>query len=99
MAICIILIAAWDIFPIAKSQTINNETQDQVSAAELSAAIEAQREAPAKLTRSAPFDQRSQKLSEKAQKMGTVPVIVKVRAAFLTEEQISTWRSYCHSAR
>ena len=60
-----------------------------MSPAELSAAIEAQREASAKLTRSATFDQRLQKLREKAQKKGTVSVIVKIRAAFRPEGQMS----------
>jgi len=97
IAICIIVIGAWGIFPGAKSKTL--APQDLVSAAEISSAIEAQRQVAAKLTRSASFDQRFQKLSEKSQKMGTVPVIVKVRAAFRTEGQISTRRSYWHSAR
>jgi subtilisin len=87
IAVCVIVIAAWEIFPGAKSQTL--ASQDQVSAEELSAAIEGQREAAAKLTRSAMFDQRLQKLSDKAQKNGTVPVIVKVRAGFKPEGQMS----------
>jgi len=61
-----------------------------MSPAELSAAIEAQREASAKLTRSASFDQRFRKLSERAKKKGTVPVIVKVRATFRPEGQITS---------
>jgi hypothetical protein len=44
--------------------------------AELLAAIEAQKQAAARLTRSASFDQRFRKLSEQARKKGTVPVIV-----------------------
>ena len=86
IAICIIVIGAWDIFPGARSQTL--ATQEQMSPAELSAAIEAQRQAAAKLTRSASFDQRFRKLSDRAQKKGTVPVIVRVRAAFRPEGQI-----------
>jgi subtilisin family serine protease len=87
IAICIVVIGAWGIFPRGMSQTL--ATQEQVSPAELSPAIEAQREASAKLTRSASFDQRIQKLREKAQKKGTVSVIVRVRAAFRPEGQIS----------
>jgi hypothetical protein len=68
------------------SQTL--APQKQMSPAELSSAIEAQRQASAKLTRSASFDQRIQKLIEKAQKKGTVSVMVKVRAAFRPEGQI-----------
>jgi subtilisin len=88
IAICIIVIGIWDIFPGARSQTL--APQDQVSSAELSAAIEAQREASAKLTRNASFDQRLRKLSEKAQKRGTVSVIVRVRAPFRPEGQMSS---------
>jgi subtilisin family serine protease len=87
IAICIVVIGAWDIFTEASSQ--NPAPQGQMSPAELSAAIDAQREASAKLTRSASFDQRLQKLREKAKKKGTVSVIVKVRAAFRPEGQIS----------
>src|SRR5262245_27035872 len=86
IATCIVVIGAWDIFTEARSQ--NPAPQEQMSPAELSAAIEAQREASAKLARSATFDQRFRKLSEKAQKKGTVSVIVKVRAAFRPEGQI-----------
>jgi hypothetical protein len=64
--------------------------QERISPAELLAAIEAQKQAAAKLTRSASFDQRLQKLSEKARKKGTVSVIVKVRAAFRPEGQMSS---------
>src|SRR5882762_5313382 len=88
VAICIIVIVTWDIFPAAMSRTLTS--QGQVSVAELSAAIEGQRQAAAKLTRSASFDQRLQKLIEKAQKKGTVSVMVKVRAAFRPEGQISS---------
>src|SRR5215510_3476229 len=88
IAICIVVIGAWDIFTEARSKT--PASQKQMSPAELSAAIEAQREASAKLTRSATFDQRLQKLREKAQKKGSVSVIVKVRAAFRPEGKISS---------
>src|SRR5262249_61885858 len=87
IATCIVVIGAWDIFTEARSQ--NPAPQEQMSPAELSAAIEAQREASAKLTRSATFDQRFRKLSERAQKKGTVSVIVKVRAAVRPEAQMS----------
>jgi subtilisin len=87
IAICVIMVGVWDIFPGARSQTI--ALQEQASAAELSAAVEAQRQAATKLTRSASFDERYRKLSDKAQKKGTVPVIVKVRAAFRPEGLIS----------
>jgi subtilisin len=88
MAVCIIVIGAWGIFPRAMSKTI--APQEQMSPTELSAAIEAQRQASAKLIRSASFDRRLQKLSEKARKKGTASVIVKVRAAFRPEGQISS---------
>ena len=83
IVICIVVIGSWGIFPRAMSQTL--APQEQMSPAELSAAIEAQRQASAKLTRSASFDQRLQKLIEKAQKKGTVSAVVKVRAAFRPE--------------
>jgi hypothetical protein len=88
IAIFIVVIGAWDIFTEARSQT--PAPQGQMSPAELSAAIEAQREASARLTRSATFDQRFRKLSERAQKKGTVSVIVRVRAAFRPEGQITS---------
>jgi len=88
IAICTIVIGAWDVFPGARSQALG--PQGQVSAAELSAAIDAQREASAKLTRSASFDQSLQKLIEKARKKGTVSVIIKVRAAFRPEGLMSS---------
>src|SRR5262252_3859260 len=88
IAICIVVIGAWDIFTEARSQT--PAPQRQMSPVELSAAIEAQREASARLTRSATFDQRFRKLSERAQKKGTVSVIVRVRAAFRPEGQITS---------
>jgi subtilisin len=88
IAISIIMLGAWNIFPGAKSQTL--APQNQVSTAELSAATEAQRQVAAKLTRSASFDQRFQKLSDKARKNGIVPVIVKVRAAFSPEGYITS---------
>jgi subtilisin family serine protease len=84
------VIVAWNLFPEVRSQTLNNAPQERVSAEELSAAIELQRKAAANLTRSASFDQRLQKLSEKAQKKGIVSVIVKVRAAFRPEGLISS---------
>ena len=87
IAIWIAVIEAWDIFTEAKSQT--PAPQEQMFPAEFSAAIEAQRQSYAKLTRSATFDQRLQKLSEKAQRKGTVWVIARVRAEFRPEGQIS----------
>jgi hypothetical protein len=57
IASCIAVIGAWDIFTEARSQT--PVTQEQVSAAELSAAIEAQRQASAKLTRSASYRKKN----------------------------------------
>ena len=89
ITICIVAISAWHILPGARSQTLG-DAQGQVSAAELSAAIDAQRQAAAKLTRSASFDQRLQKLSEKARKNGIVSVIVKVRAGFKPEGYITS---------
>lgn len=87
ITICIIVIGVWDLLPGAKSQTL--ALQEQVSADELSAAVAAQREAAAQLTRSATFDQRFQKLTDKARKKGNVSLIVKVRAVFQPEGQIS----------
>jgi subtilisin len=75
MAVCIILIGAWAISPDARSQPL--APQEQMSPAELSAAVEAQRQASAKLTRSASFNQR-------------ISVIVRVRAAFRPEGQMSS---------
>jgi len=89
IAIFIIVIGTWNLFPEAKSQTLDNATQERVSPEELSAAIEAQRQAAASLTRSASFDQRLRKLSDIAHKKGTVQAIVKVRAPFRPEGQMS----------
>jgi hypothetical protein len=83
ISVCIGALEAADIFPEASSQTL--APQDNVSAAALSAAIENQRQAAALLTRSASFDQRIRELIEKAQKKGTVSVMVKVRAGFKPE--------------
>jgi len=66
IAICIAVIGAWDLFTEARSQT--PAPQEQMFPAELSAAVEAQRQSYAKQTRSATFDQRLQKLSEKTQR-------------------------------
>jgi subtilisin len=90
IAVCIIVIATRNLLPEARSQTLNNSSQVRVSAEELSAAVEAQRQVSAKLTRSASFDQRIQKLTEKARKNGTVSVMVKVRAAFRPEGRMSS---------
>jgi subtilisin family serine protease len=80
---------SWDIFPKAQSQTLSSASQDdQVPAAELASAIDAQKQAAATLTRSASFDKRIQELIEKARKKGTVSVMVKVRAAFKPEGYI-----------
>lgn len=86
ITICISALVAADIFPEASSQTL--ALQDRTPAAELSAAIESQRQAAAELTRSASFDQKFQKLSDRAQKKGTVPVVVRVRAAFQPEGRL-----------
>jgi subtilisin len=88
IAICIMLIATSDIFPVVMSRTLDKALQEQVSAADLSAAIEDQRQAATLLTRGASFDQKFQKLSERAQKKGTVPVVVRVRAAFQPEGKL-----------
>lgn len=88
VAIFIIVIGSWNIFPVTMSQTLS--PQEQVSASELSAAINSQKQVAAKLTRSATFNQRFQKLSDEAQKKGTVSVIVKVRAPFQPEGKISS---------
>jgi subtilisin len=89
IAVFIIVIGTWNLFPEARSKTLDNATQDRVSAEELSAAIQAQRQASANLPRSASFNQRFRKLSDIAQKKGTVPVIVRVRAAFRPEGLMS----------
>jgi len=83
------VVGAWNLLPEAKSQTLDNTLQERVSAEELSAAIELQRQAAANLTRSASFNQRLRKLSEIAQKKGTVSVIVRMRAPFRPEGQMS----------
>jgi hypothetical protein len=70
ITINIIVVGAWGIFPGARSQTL--APQEQMSPAELSAAIDEQRHAAANLTRSASFDQRFRKLSDRAQKNGIV---------------------------
>src|SRR5262245_14477852 len=80
-----IVIGTWGIFPKAMSQTPGNAAQDKVSADELSVAIDAQKRAAVQLTRSSSFGQSFQKLSDKMQRYGTVPVIVKVRAVYRPE--------------
>jgi subtilisin len=86
---CIFVIGAWNVFPKAKSQTLNSAIQEKVSSDELAAAIEVQKQSSAKLARSASFNQRFQQLVDKAQKKGTVQVIIRVRAAFRPEGQLS----------
>jgi subtilisin len=86
IAICVIVAGVWDMFPVARSQT--TAPQEQAPAVGLSAAVEAQRKAAAKLTRSASFDERYRKLSDKARKKATVPVIVRVRAPFQPDGQM-----------
>ncbi len=88
IAISIILAGAWEILPGALSQTPANATQEQVSPAELAGAVAEQRLAAALLTRSASFDERFNKLSERALRKGTVPLILRVRAAFQPEGQL-----------
>ncbi len=88
IAISIILAGAWEILPGALSQTPANSAQEQVSPAELAGAVAEQRLAAALLTRSASFDERFNKLSERALRKGTVPLIVRVRAAFQPEGQL-----------
>jgi hypothetical protein len=56
IAVCMIAIGTWNLFPEANSQTMDNASQERVSEEELSAAIEAQRQSSANLTRSASFD-------------------------------------------
>ncbi len=86
---CIFVIGAWNVLPKAKSQTLNSAMQEKVSSDELAAAIEVQKQASARLARSASFNQRFQQLVDKAQKKGTVQVIIRVRAAFQPEGQMS----------
>lgn len=86
IAVCISALVAADIFPQVMSQTL--APQGHVSTAELSAAIENQKQASAMLTRSASSDRRIRELIEKARKKGTVSVMVKVRAAFKPEGYI-----------
>jgi hypothetical protein len=57
IAVFVIVIAACNLFPGTGSQTLDNAPQERGSAEELSAAIEAQRQIAANLTRSASFDQ------------------------------------------
>src|SRR5215510_14991387 len=85
IAICIVVIGAWGIFPNVKSQTLGNGPQEKVSADELSAAIEAQKQADAKLTRGESAERRFQDLSAKLQQTGAVRVIVRLRVAFRPE--------------
>jgi hypothetical protein len=53
----VIVIAAWNLFPEARSQTLDNTPQERGSEEGLSAAIEAQKQIAANLIRSASFDQ------------------------------------------
>jgi subtilisin len=63
--------------------------QDQVTAAQLAAALEAQKQADAKLTRSESAERRFQELSAKIQQtVGTAPVIVQLQVAFRPEGEI-----------
>jgi PA14 domain len=89
IAVFIVVLATWNLFPEAKSQTLDNTSQEKVSAEELSAAVELQRQASANLTSSASFNQRFQQLSDIARKNGTVTAPVRARAAFRSEGQIT----------
>ncbi|HKX26726.1 MAG TPA: PA14 domain-containing protein [Blastocatellia bacterium] len=64
-------------------------SQDLVPAGELSAAMESQRQEAAKLTRSELAAQRFQELETKVQRTGTIPVIIKLRAAFRPEGELA----------
>jgi subtilisin len=69
----------------------SSQGQDRVSAAQLAAALDAQKQADAKLTRSESDERRFQELSEKIQQTaGTAPVIVQLAIAFRPEGEIQT---------
>lgn len=74
-----------DVHLKALTQGPRVESQENVSEAEVAAALVEQKQAAAQLTRSATFDQRFRKLSLVAQQRGSVPVILKVRAAYRPE--------------
>lgn len=71
------------IHPSASSQV-----QVEVTAAQFEAALKAQKQADAKLTRSASAEQRFQELGASLQQTGTVAVIVQLQVAFRPEGEI-----------
>jgi len=69
----------------------SSQGQDQVTAAQLAAALEAQKQADAKLTRGESAERRFQELSARLQQTaGTTPVIVQLAVAFRPEGEIQT---------
>jgi subtilisin len=89
VAICMSVIVASGIFPAAVSQALSNSPQGKVSANEFSAAVDAQKKADAKSTRTESARQRFQELSAKLQSLtGTAPVIVQLSVAFRPEGEM-----------
>ena len=69
----------------------SSQGQDRVSAAQLAAALDAQKQADAKLTRSESAERRFQALSAQLQQTdGTAPVIIQLAVAFRPEGEIQT---------
>jgi subtilisin len=85
VAVCMFLIGDLGIFPHARSQTLSNGPQENVSAGELAAAVEAQKQADAKLTRGESAERRFQELGAKLQQRGALRVIVQLRVAWRPE--------------
>ena len=85
VALCMFLIGDLGIFPHARSQTLSNWPQENVSAGELAAAVEAQKQADAKLTRGESAERRFQELGAKLQQRGALRVIVQLRVAWRPE--------------
>ncbi|HKX27017.1 MAG TPA: S8 family serine peptidase, partial [Blastocatellia bacterium] len=64
-------------------------SQDKAAAAELAVAVETQQQAAEKLKRNEALDEQVQQLNVKVQQAGTVPVIVRLRATFRPEGELT----------
>src|SRR5262245_14931864 len=62
--------------------------QNEVTAAQFAAALEAHKQASARLTRSQSAEQKFQELSAKLQKRGTVRILLQLRVEFRPEGEI-----------
>ena len=89
VGVCMFLIGDLGMFPNVRSQTLSNWPQEKAPAGELAAAVEAQKQADAKLTRGESAERRFQEMGARLQlTAGTTPVIVRLAVAFRPEGEI-----------